>query len=105
MKSGQYQLFLTGALSNLSNPEITIFYFAFLPQFVSADAQNPTVLLLALGAGFVALTFLVKGPAGHFTGVLSAWLRARPQVLRWVDRASGAVLVGLGIRLAFERRH
>ena len=98
------QLFLTGALSNLSNPKVAIFYFAFLPQFISPDVQNPTVLLLVLGASFAALTFLVKGPVGYFAGILSTWLRARPAVLRWIDRTSGAVLVGLGVRLAFERR-
>jgi len=41
---------------------------------------------------------------GLGAGLLSAWLRARPQVLTWVYRSSGAVLVGLGLRLAFERR-
>lgn len=99
------RLFMTGALSNISNPKITIFYFAFLPQFIPADIQNATVLLLVLGASFATLTFLVKGPVGYFAGVLSAWLRARPAVLRWIDRTSGAVLIGLGVRLAFERRH
>jgi threonine/homoserine/homoserine lactone efflux protein len=47
---------------------------------------------------------MVKGPVGLGAGLLSAWLRDRPQVLTWVYRGSGAVLVGLGLRLAFERR-
>jgi threonine/homoserine/homoserine lactone efflux protein len=98
------QLFLRGALSNLSNPKIAIFYFAFLPQFVAADAAHPTALLLALGAAFAALTFLVKGPVGYFAGALAAWLRARPRALVAMHRTSGAVLVALGVRLAFERR-
>ena len=98
------KLFLTGALSNISNPKITIFYFAFLPQFVSSDIQNPTYLLLLLGISFSLLTFLVKAPVGYFAGVLSSWLRARPLVLSWIDRISGAVLVVLGMKLAFEKR-
>jgi threonine/homoserine/homoserine lactone efflux protein len=61
-------------------------------------------VLLALGAAFSALTFLVKGPVGYFAGGLSAWLRARPRVLVGMHRTSGAVLVALGLRLAFERR-
>jgi threonine/homoserine/homoserine lactone efflux protein len=97
-------LFRDGAFSNLSNPKIAIFYFAFLPQFVSPSAQHPTLSLLVLGSAFAALTFLIKGPVGVFAGVLSGWLRSRPSVLAWVYRSSGAALVGLGLRLAMERR-
>ena len=98
------KLFWTGAFSNISNPKITIFYFAYLPQFISSDVQSPGLLLLALGIGFAALTFVVKGPTGYFAGILSTWLRQRPAVLRWIDRTSGAVLIGLGVKLAFEKR-
>lgn len=96
--------FWTGAFSNISNPKITIFYFAYLPQFIPADSTTPGLLLLALGIGFALLTFLVKGPVGYFAGVLSAWLQQRPLLLRWIDRTSGAVLIYLGVRLALERR-
>ena len=57
-----------------------------------------------LGLLFAALTFLVKGPVGYFAGLLSGWLRSQPSVLAWLYRSSGAVLVALGIKLAFERR-
>lgn len=98
------KLFVIGALSNISNPKITIFYFAFLPQFISSDVKNPTLLLLALGIGFAALTFLVKAPIGYFAGVASVWIRTRPIVIKLINRISGAVLIGLGIKLAFEQR-
>jgi len=98
------RLFADGALSNLSNPKVAIFYFAFLPQFVTPSAQHPTLTVFALGLAFAALTFVVKAPVGVFAGALSQWLRARPTVLAWVYRTSGAMLLGLGVRLAFERR-
>jgi threonine/homoserine/homoserine lactone efflux protein len=98
------KLFLDGAFSNLSNPKIAVFYFAFLPQFVSATARHPTLTVFVLGLSFAALTFLVKAPVAMFSGALSAWLRSRPGVLAWVYRISGAMLLGLGVRLAFERR-
>jgi len=98
------RLFLDGALSDLTNPKIALFYFAFLPQFVSPGAENPTLTVFALGVAFAGLTFLVKGPVGIFAGALSGWLRSRPSVLLWVNRASGAILVGLAARLAMERR-
>ena len=97
-------LFAQGALSNISNPKVAIFYFAFLPQFFSSDVSNPTQLLLWLGLIFAGLTFLVKGPVGYFAGSLSSWLRPRPIVLKWIDRLSGIVLIGLGLKLAFEQR-
>ena len=98
------RLFFDGALSNVSNPKIAVFYFAFLPQFVLPGAAHPTLSVFVLGLLFAALTFLVKGPVGLGAGLLSAWLRARPRVLSWVYRSSGAVLVGLGLKLALERR-
>ena len=98
------KLFRDGALSNLSNPKVAIFYFAFLPQFVLPSAQHPTATVFVLGLAFAALTFVVKAPVGVFSGALSSWLRTRPGVLTWVYRSSGAVLIGLGVRLAFERR-
>lgn len=98
------RLFLDGALSNVSNPKIAVFYFAFLPQFVPPGAAHPTLAVFALGLLFAALTFLVKGPVGLAAGALSGWLRARPKALTWLYRTSGAVLIGLGLKLAFERR-
>jgi threonine/homoserine/homoserine lactone efflux protein len=50
------------------------------------------------------VTFLVKGPVGYGAGVLSGWLRARPQILSRINRSSGLVLVALGIKLALARR-
>ena len=98
------KLFFDGAFSNLSNPKVAVFYFAFLPQFVSPAAQHPTLSIFALGIAFAVLTFLVKAPVGLFAGALSGWLRSRPSVLTWIYRSSGAILVGLGIKLAFARR-
>ena len=98
------RLFFDGALSNVSNPKIAVFYFAFLPQFVLPGAAHPTLSVFALGLVFAGLTFFVKGPVGLGAGLLSGWLRSRPRVLVWLYRLSGTVLVGLGLKLAFERR-
>ncbi|MBW6493807.1 MAG: LysE family translocator [Burkholderiaceae bacterium] len=98
------RLFFDGAISNVSNPKIAVFYFAFLPQFVTPGAVRPTVTVFVLGLVFAALTFLVKGPIGLIAGRLSGWLRARPAALTGLYRSSGAVLLLLGIKLAFERR-
>jgi threonine/homoserine/homoserine lactone efflux protein len=98
------RLFFDGALSNVSNPKIAVFYFAFLPQFVAPGAAHPTWAIFVLGLLFAALTFVVKGPVGWGAGRLSGWLRSRPGVLRAVHCCSGVVLVGLGLKLALEGR-
>ena len=97
-------LFVVGLLSNISNPKITIFYFAFLPQFITAEVENPALLLMILGFSFAALTFLIKAPIGYFAGIASLWIQSRPIVVKLINRMSGAVLIGLGIKLAFEQR-
>ncbi len=99
-----WRLFFDGAFSNVSNPKIAVFYFAFLPQFVLPGATHPTRSVFVLGLVFAGLTFLVKGPVGLGAGLLSSWLRSRPKVLTWLYRSSGFVLLGLGVKLAFERR-
>jgi threonine/homoserine/homoserine lactone efflux protein len=100
----RWRLFFDGALSNVANPKIAVFYFAFLPQFVLPQALHPTLTIFVLGLLFALITFAVKGPVGWFAGRLSGWLRQRPGVLLGLYRGSGAILVGLGLRLALERR-
>lgn len=104
VRSSMPRLFIEGAFSNLSNPKIVLFYFAFLPQFVPSTAQTPSALLFVLGGLFALLTFIVKVPVGFFAGALSSWFQSHPHVLAWVFRSSGAVLIGLGLRLALEER-
>ncbi len=98
------KLFLQGAISNISNPKITIFYFAYLPQFLSANIENHAAHLFFLGTFFAILTFLVKAPIGYGAGRLSSWLRTHPKVITLINRISGGLLICLGLRLAFAPR-
>ena len=97
------RLFLDGALSNLCNPKIAVFYLAFLPQFVAPGAAQATESLFVLGLAFAVLALLVKGPIGLGAAGLSTWLRLHPRSLVWLFRSSGAVLLGLGVQLALQR--
>lgn len=98
------RLFVEGAVANLTNVKIILFFFAFLPQFVPTTSINPTRDILALGLAFALVTMVVKGPVGFCAGTLSSWIRTRPHVLAWTHRVSGVVLIGFGLRLLLEER-
>ncbi|OED40091.1 threonine transporter RhtB [Chromatiales bacterium (ex Bugula neritina AB1)] len=98
------RLFLDGTISNVSNPKIAIFYFAFLPQFVGAESENTVLAIFFLGICFALITFIIKGPVGYFSGLLSTWFRSNPLVLRNIYRLSGITLIVLGVKLVFEER-
>lgn len=97
------RMFFDGALSNLCNPKIIVFYLAFLPQFVEPGAGHAGLSLLALGLVFALLAWLVKAPLGLGAAALTGWLRLHPRGLTWLFRASGAVLLGLGVQMALQR--
>lgn len=96
--------FVQGVVSNISNPKIALFYLAFLPQFVATNATHPMLSVFVLGIAFACLTFLVKGPVAVFAGLLSNWVRQNPHFLKRMYQASGIVMIGLGLKLALERR-
>jgi threonine/homoserine/homoserine lactone efflux protein len=97
------RMFFDGALSNICNPKIAMFYLAFLPQFIAPGAADAVQSLLALGLAFAVLALLVKGPLGVGAAALSGWLRAHPRSVQWLFRSSGFVLLGLGLQLALQR--
>ena len=93
-----------GVLSNATNPKIVLFFFAFLPQFVDPASAHATRDLAFLGLLYAALALPVKSAVGLAAGTLSEAILRRPGALAWMNRVCGALLVGLGLRLAtFER--
>jgi threonine/homoserine/homoserine lactone efflux protein len=94
--------YLNGLLSNLFNPKISVFFMAFLPAFVPAGA-SAAEFSLALGIWFIAETGLWLAVVAWLADRGVRWLR-RPAVQRWIERVTGIVLIGFGIRLATESR-
>lgn len=100
--AGLGKVFWQGVASNVLNPKVALFFLAFLPQFVSAEASN--VQFLLFGSLFALIALIVTSVIALFSGALGDWLGSRPGfagVLRW---ATGGVLVGLGLRLALTDR-
>jgi threonine/homoserine/homoserine lactone efflux protein len=89
-----------GMLSNVSNPKIVVFFIAFLPQFVDRSSAHPTRDLVMLGALYAAMAFPVKGAVAWITASVATRANPSGRALAWGQRAGGAILVGLGLRLA-----
>lgn len=105
LKVSSTKMFLQGALSNISNPKITIFYFSYLPQFVVPNGGSEALQLFILGTAFAILTFFIKASIGFISGILSFWIKTRPLILNYIYKTSGSILIALGIKLALEERN
>ena len=90
--------------ANLLNPKLTLFFVAFLPQFVPAGAAAPLGSMLELSAVFMAMTFAVFAAYGIAAAGVRDAVAARPRILVWLRRAFAAAFVGLGLRLALAER-
>ncbi|GGU33152.1 LysE family translocator [Streptomyces coeruleorubidus] len=98
------RVIVRGVLINILNPKLTIFFFAFLPQFVSPGEPHALVHMVGLGGVFMLATFAVF--AGY--GVLAASVRShvigRPRVMAWLRRGFAGSFVALGAKLAVTAR-
>lgn len=99
-----WRVIRTAVLINLLNPKLTIFFFAFLPQFVPAGAPNATWQMVGLSLVFMALTFIVFALYGTFAATMRAQVITRPRVMAWLRRTFAATYVLLAGRLALESR-
>jgi len=95
---------ITGILINILNPKLSIFFFAFLPQFINANEPHPLPLMLELSAVFMLMTFVVFVGYGLFAASIRDHVISRPRVLTWMRRTFAAAFVGLGAKLALSDR-
>jgi threonine/homoserine/homoserine lactone efflux protein len=95
---------VSGVLINILNPKLTIFFFAFLPQFVDAGAGSTLVHMLELSAVFMLVTFVVFAIYGLFAAAVRQYVVSRPRVMMWMRRVFAGSFVALGARLAFTSR-
>lgn len=95
---------LEAVLINLLNPKLSIFFFAFLPQFVASDAAQPMVAMLELSGMFMAMTFIVFALYGVAAAAARDHILSRPRILAWMRRTFAAAFVALGAKLAFADR-
>jgi threonine/homoserine/homoserine lactone efflux protein len=98
------QVTIQAILINILNPKLSIFFLAFLPQFVSADEPHPLVRMFTLSFVFMLLTFVVFVGYGLFAASIRNHIISRPRVLTWMRRTFAAAFVALGAKLALAER-
>lgn len=98
------QVIVSGVLVNILNPKLSIFFFAFLPQFVSKEEPQALARMLELSGAFMALTFMVFVAYGIFAAAVRNHVISRPRVLVWMRRAFAGAFAALGLKLAFAER-
>ncbi|MCO4316771.1 LysE family translocator [Phyllobacterium sp. 21LDTY02-6] len=94
----------TAFLINILNPKLSIFFLAFLPQFIMPTEEDPLRRMLELGSIFMIMTFVVFAIYGLFAAAVRERVVSRPRILAWMRRSFAAAFVALGIKLAFAGR-
>lgn len=104
--SGQsaLQVTTTAILINILNPKLSIFFLAFLPQFISTEETHPLSQMLLLSAIFMLMTFVVFALYGLFAAAVRNHVITRPRVLTWMRRTFAGVFAALGAKLALADR-
>ncbi|CAL9451812.1 LysE family translocator [Streptomyces griseomycini] len=98
------RVIVRGVLINILNPKLTLFFFAFLPQFVGAGEPHSVPRMLALGGVFMLVTFVVFAAYGILAASVRSHVISRPRVMAWLRRSFAGSFVALGAKLAFTAR-
>lgn len=98
------QVIVESVLINILNPKLSIFFFAFLPQFVRTDDPAALPRMLELSLVFMAITFVIFVGYGLFAASVRNQVISRPRVMAWMRRSFAAAFVALGAKLALTER-
>lgn len=98
-------IFRQGLLTNVLNPKVALFFLAFVPQFIDAQAPNKALAFIVLGCIFNLNGMLWCHALALFTATASARLQVNPRVALWLKRVTGSLFVWIGLRLALSKQH
>ena len=89
---------------NVTNPKVSIFFLAFLPQFADPGRGSLTLQMLLLGGVFIVSTIFVFGSIALLAGSIGQWLNRSPKTQVIMNRMAGVIFVGLALKLATVER-
>jgi RhtB (resistance to homoserine/threonine) family protein len=98
------KLFWQGVITNILNPKVALFFLAFLPQFININNNNTYWQILFLGTWFDVGGTLVNIVVAILFGRIGQWLSQSPRFVEWQERITGAMLIGLGIKVALSSK-
>jgi threonine/homoserine/homoserine lactone efflux protein len=99
------KIFFQGFLTNVLNPKVAVFFLAFVPQFIDADAPSKALAFIALGTVFNVNSMLWCHFLALSTALASRRVRVSARLGRWIERGIGAMFVSFGVKLALAERH
>lgn len=99
------KIFAQGFLTNVLNPKVALFFLAFVPQFISADAPSKALAFVILGCIFNFNGTLWTTGLALFTAKASARVKLNPTVAKWLSRTTGTLFIWLGVKLALSKQH
>lgn len=103
-KQNYWRILANGTMLNVLNPKLSLFFLAFLPQFVPADNPNSTSALVSLAGVFMLMTFVVFVIYGASAALTRQYVISRPAVLLWMRRVFAGTFAFLGLRLMLSER-
>jgi threonine/homoserine/homoserine lactone efflux protein len=97
-------LYRRGIVMNLTNPKVSLFFLAFLPQFANPSHGSMTMQFMQLGGIFIIATMLVFGGVSMLAGGLGRKFRDSPRAEKILNRVAASIFVGLAVKLAISER-
>ncbi|MGD9947789.1 MAG: LysE family translocator [Desulfobulbus sp.] len=99
-----FRYYLRGIIMNVTNPKVSIFFLAFLPQFTHPESGHLPGQMLILGGLFILSTLIVFGGISLLAATLGQWLRQSDRAQKWLNRIAGTIFTGLALKLATANR-
>jgi len=103
-KVNGFQIVVKGILINILNPKLTLFFFAFLPLFVSSEEISPTKQMVGLSSIFMGMTFVIFVLYGILASVISKFLINSPKAIRSIQRSFAIIFAGLAVKMALSEQ-